>query len=169
MAPAPLEPVAPVATNPAYGFFADAIVIVHFLFMAFIVFGQLAIIIAACFKWSWGRNPWFRFLHLASILLVVYEAVMQIRCPLTKWEEDLRVLAGQQMGDSTTFIGFYAHHWLFWDDKTSSEVIFAVTICFGIIVVQGLVMYPPRWFKRRCCQPVAPAPAPSSAQTTAVS
>ena len=154
----PLEgPVTPELANPTYGYYADAIVVVHFLFMAFIVFGQLAIIISAGFKWSWGRNPWFRYIHLAAILLVVFEAIQGIRCPLTGWEEQLRWKAGQTMGDpnqsfeSSTFIGHYAHKWLFWDDRTSQQAIFACTICFGIIVLQGIIMYPPRWFRKMSC------------------
>ena len=145
-------PAVEIVVNPTYGYYADALVVVHFLFMAFIVFGQLAIIVAAGFKWQWGRNPWFRYLHLAAILFVVFEAMVGYECPLTTLEHNWRVKAGQivdgiMTGECDTFIGHYAHKWLFWSDKTSKEVIFACTICFGIIVVQGVVMYPPRCFK----------------------
>lgn len=139
----------PAAVNPWYGYAADALVVLHFAFMAFIVFGQLAIIIAAGFKWQWGRNPWFRFIHLASILFVVYEALMGIRCPLTVWEGELRGYTGVEMNSSDTFIGQMFHGWLFWDRFMTNESINVMTICFGIIVVQGIVMYPPRWFRFR--------------------
>jgi hypothetical protein len=148
-----VEPAA-TAPIPAYGYAADVLVVLHFLFMAFIVFGQLAIIIAAGFKWQWGRNPWFRYIHLACILFVVYEAIIQYECPLTTLERHWRGLAGQQMGEGSTFIGHYAHKWLFWDDKTTLDVIFACTICFGIIVIQGIVMYPPRWFRKQSGTPL---------------
>ncbi len=150
-----------VPINPAYGYYADALVAVHFAFMAFIAFGQLAIIVAAGFKWQWGRNPWFRFIHLGAILFVVYEALIGMECPLTTVEREWRAKAGQEMRQSSTFIGHYAHDWLFWDDAISSHAIKVMTICFGIIVVQGVVMYPPRWF-RRCgkasAKPAAPRP-----------
>ena len=150
-------PAVDIVVNPTYGYYADALVAVHFLFMAFIVFAQLAIIVAAGFKWQWGRNPWFRYLHLAAILFVVFEAMVGYECPLTTLEHDWRVKAGQirdgiMTGECDTFIGHYAHKWLFWSDKTSREVIFACTICFGIIVVQGVVMYPPRWFRMNGCK-----------------
>lgn len=174
-----VEPAA-AAPIPAYGYAADVLVFLHFAFMAFIVFGQLAIIVAAGFKWQWGRNPWFRYIHLACILFVVYEAIIQYECPLTTLERHWRGLAGQQMGEGSTFIGHYAHKWLFWDDKTTLDVIFACTICFGIIVVQGIVMYPPRWFRKRSLHastlagemsavkgqsiPIAPTPSPAKGE-----
>jgi Protein of Unknown function (DUF2784) len=138
-----------VVPNPTYGYMADGLVVLHFAFMAFIVFGQLAIIIACAFKWQWGRNPWFRFAHLGSILFVVYEAILGIRCPLTEWEEQWREKAGQTMEAGGTFIGRMFHDWLFWDRWMTSDSIKVMTICFGIIVIQGVVMYPPRWFRRR--------------------
>ena len=87
---------------PAYGYAADVLVVLHFLFMAYIVFGQLAIIIAAGFKWQWGRNPWFRFSQLGAILFVVYETLIGMECPLTVWERDWRQLAGQPFPEATT-------------------------------------------------------------------
>ena len=164
-----VEPAA-AAPIPAYGYLADVLVVLHFAFMAFIVFGQLAIIVAAGFKWQWGRNPWFRYLHLGFILFVVYEAILNIRCPLTTWEEQLRIAAGKSMGDGAgeTFIGYYAHKWLFWDSRTSDDVIFACTICFGIIVVQGIVMYPPRWFRKRASLPSPLAGEGNPAKSNAV-
>ena len=78
-----------------YGIAADLMVAVHFAYVAYVVVGQAAIMIAAPFKWQWARNPWFRFTHLAAIGYVAYEAIYHIRCPLTVWEEQLRALAGQ--------------------------------------------------------------------------
>lgn len=146
------DPAVP-APIPFYGYMADGLVVLHFAFMAFIVFGQLGIIVASAFKWNWGRNPWFRFAHLGSILFVVYEALMGIRCPLTTWEEDWRRLAGQSMEEGGTFIGRMFHDWLFWDRFMKPDTINVMTICFGIIVLQGVIMYPPRWFCcRKACQ-----------------
>lgn len=152
MNPDPAAPAIP--PNPTYGYLADGLVALHFAFMAFIAFGQLAIILAALLnqlgvKGQWGRNPWFRFTHLGCILYVVYEAIMGIRCPLTEWQEQWRMKAGQEMSQSSTFIGRYAHDYLFWDDVISYQAIKVMTICFGIIVVQGIIMYPPRWFRRK--------------------
>ncbi len=69
-----------------YGIAADLVVAVHVAYVAYVVLGQLAILVAAPFKRQWARNPWFRFTHLGAIAVVAYEAIRGLRCPLTVWE-----------------------------------------------------------------------------------
>ena len=141
-----------------YGLAADLVVAVHFAYIAYVVAGQLAITVAAPFRWQWARNPWFRFTHLAAIGYVVYEALYSIRCPLTIWEEKLRGLAGQGFDDSDTFLGRLLHDTIF--VQNMPEVWHTtVYIAMFALVVQGLVMYPPRWFRfgRREKPQLAPA------------
>jgi hypothetical protein len=129
-----------------YGFAADLVVVFHVAIVAFVPLGQLAIIVAAPMKWQWARNPWFRFTHLAIIGIVAFEAINHLRCPLTVWEEQLRALAGQAFHGSETFMGRIMHSVLFIDDV--SETVFTVGyMAVFILVMQGLVMYPPRWFR----------------------
>jgi hypothetical protein len=141
-----------------YGLAADLVVAVHFAYIAFVVVGQLAITVAAPFKWQWARNPWFRFTHLAAIGYVVYEALYSIRCPLTIWEERLRALAGQAFDASDTFLGRLLHSTIFVENQPE---IWHTTVYIAMfaLVVQGLVMYPPRWFrfKRKATVEMAPA------------
>lgn len=130
-----------------YGYLADALVFVHVLYVGYVIVGQLAIIVAAPFRWEWARNPWFRFSHLAAIGVVAYEAVNKIRCPLTVWEEQLRELAGQSIYSGQTFMGRLFHDLLFWDGMP--EIFFnTLHVAMFVLVVQGFVMYPPR-FRRR--------------------
>lgn len=130
-----------------YGIAADAVVGVHVAYCAYVVLGQLAIIVAAPFKWQWARNPWFRFSHLLAIGIVGYEELRGIRCPLTVWEEQLRALGGQAANGSETFMGRVFHDVLFLDNLP--EVFFTtVHIAMLVLIVQALVMYPPRWFRR---------------------
>lgn len=77
------------------GTIADFVVFLHVLYMAFILFGQLAVFIGWPLGWKWIRNPWFRGTHLAMILFVAIEGVYGYECPLTAWEKDLRKAAGQ--------------------------------------------------------------------------
>jgi hypothetical protein len=137
-----------------YGFLADGVVGLHLGYVGYVVLGQLFIILAGAMKWSCGRNPWFRFTHLTAIAIVAYEAVMNIRCPLTVWEEKLRVLAGQSFDSSETFLGRMLHNLLFIDqyftDGRPPEAFFTtVYIAVFIIVIQALLLYPPRWFQSR--------------------
>jgi hypothetical protein len=63
--------------------------------VAYVVLGQLVILIGWPLRWRWIRNPWFRVSHLAMILVVAVEAVVGYKCPLTTWELDLRAHIGQ--------------------------------------------------------------------------
>jgi hypothetical protein len=92
-----------------YGIAADLVVGIHVAYVAYVVLGQLAITVAAPFRWQWARNPWFRFSHLLAIGIVAYEELRGIRCPLTVWEEQLRALAGTVPTGSETFMGRLFH------------------------------------------------------------
>jgi hypothetical protein len=129
-----------------YGIAADALVGVHLAYVAFVVLGQLAIIVAAPFKWQWARNPWFRFSHLLAIAIVGYEEMRGLPCPLTTWENQLRELGGQTFDGSVTFMGRLMHNILFYQD--TPHVAFTVMhLAFLVLVAQALIMYPPRWFR----------------------
>lgn len=129
-----------------YGYAADALVAVHLAYVGYVVLGQAAIILAAPFKWQWARNPWFRFTHLLAIGVVAYEGLNGIRCPLTVWEEQLRVLGGQSVDVGQSFMGRMFHDILFFPD--TPHVVFAVAhVAFAVLVLQAFIMYPPRFFR----------------------
>ena len=129
-----------------YGILADLVVGIHVAYVAYVVFGQLLIILAAPMKWEWARNPWFRFSHLTAIGVVAYEAIRGLRCPLTVWEEQLRGLCGQAFSGSETFMGRILHDIMFIENQP--EIFFTTMyIAVLVLVVQGLVMFPPRWFR----------------------
>ena len=69
---------------------ADALLVVHFAIAAFVAGGLLAVWLGAALGWTWIRNPWFRYLHLAAIAFVAAEALLGLACPLTVWEDFLR-------------------------------------------------------------------------------
>jgi hypothetical protein len=129
-----------------YGVLADLVVAIHVGYVSYVVIGQLLIILAAPMKWQWARNPWFRFTHLTAIAIVAYEAIRGLRCPLTVWEEQLRELGGQVFNGSETFMGRLLHDLMFIENQPE---IFFTTMYIGVmvLVVQGLVMYPPRMFQ----------------------
>src|ERR1700753_660857 len=97
-----------------YGYLADLVVFVHVLYVGYVVVGQLAIIVAAPFRWEWARNPWFRFTHLLAIAVVAYEALNDIRCPVTVSEEALPELAGRNVNAGKSFVGRIFHDLLFY-------------------------------------------------------
>lgn len=86
---------------------ADVVLMLHVLFVAFVVVGLLLILIGKPLNWAWVRNPWFRFAHLAAIAVVVLQAWFGVICPLTTLEMALRDRAGD-----ATYSGTFVSHWL---------------------------------------------------------
>jgi hypothetical protein len=120
---------------------ADAMVLFHACYVAFVVLGLVAILAGIAFRWDWVRNPVFRLVHLAMILIVVGEALAGIPCPLTVWEKQLRVQAGQAAypGD---FLGYWAHRLIFC--QAEPWVFTLIYTTFGLAVVATFVLAPPR-------------------------
>ena len=125
-----------------YGFLADVVVALHVGYVAYVLIGQLAVIVAGAFRARWGRNPLFRYSHLLFMGIVAFEAVMGWRCPLTTWEEKLRALAGQVTA-SESFVARMMHDVLFIEGMP--KVFFTTLyIAMFVVVAQAFVMYPPR-------------------------
>ena len=142
----------------AYRLAADLVLVLHAGFIAFVLFGLVAILIGWARSWQWVRNPWFRGAHLAAIAYVVAQAWMSIVCPLTTLENHLRRLGGQDPYSDGGFIAYWLHRLIFFD---AEPIVF--TICytaFGLLVAATLIFCPPRWRKRRpTAPPATPAPA----------
>lgn len=106
---------------------ADFILVVHFLFVAFVVGGLALIWIGAAAGWAWVRDFRFRVAHLAAIVLVAGEAIAGMWCPLTLWEAQLR---GVQADKS--FVAQWIHRILFYDFPgwvfTAAYVLFALAV-----------------------------------------
>ena len=86
---------------------ADAVLLLHVLFVAFVVIGLLLILAGKWLNWQWVRNWWFRACHLAAIGVVVLQAWLGQVCPLTTLEMWLR----REAGDAT-YTGAFIAHWL---------------------------------------------------------
>ncbi len=86
---------------------ADALLVTHVLFVLFVILGLVLVIVGKLLDWSWVRNPYFRFAHLAAIGIVVLQSWIGMICPLTTWEMALREKAGD-----TVYAGSFIAHWL---------------------------------------------------------
>ena len=86
---------------------ADVLLFTHVLVAAFVLFGLIFIFVGKIFSWSSARNPWFRLLHLVTIVIVALQAWLGVICPLTTWEMALR----QKAGDAV-YAGTFISHWL---------------------------------------------------------
>jgi hypothetical protein len=134
-----------------YGLLADLVVAVHVAYVSFVVLGQLAILIGILARWRWVRNRWFRVAHLIAILIVAAEAVLNVNCPLTDWEDRLRQLAGQTGGNQGDFLGHWLHELIFYDFPP--WVFTSVYLGFALLVLATFMIAPPNWRGR---SPTAP-------------
>jgi hypothetical protein len=123
---------------------ADAILLLHVLFVAFVVLGLVLIFVGAALAWSWVRNPWFRLTHLIAIGVVIVQSWLRVICPLTIIEMELRARAGD-----TAYSGSFMAHWL--ETILYYQVPpWAFVICytaFGAVVVASWFWIRPRRVK----------------------
>jgi len=121
---------------------ADLIVAIHFGYVTFVVLGLLAILLGGALRWRFVRNFWFRTIHLAMILVVVFEALFGISCPLTDWEYEARTAAGQQDAVAVSFVSRLIHRLIFY---SFPPIVFTIGYClFGLAVIISWWLFPPK-------------------------
>lgn len=141
-------------TPDAAAVLADAILTLHVGVVAFVVLGQVGILLGAWRGWHWVRNVRFRLAHAATMLFVALQAWIGALCPLTVWEQRLRAIAGQ-----ASYRESFIEHWL-------SRLIFfqapwwlfvAVYTAFALLVLASWWWIPPQRYRsadghaRRSC------------------
>jgi hypothetical protein len=171
-----------------YTILADLITAFHFGYVAFVVVGELLILLGWVCRWRWVRNPWFRGIHLLAIAYVAAESLLHVACPLTTWEGNLRELAAidrareklqkqdlpvseeklreivEQETDHSTFMERLVHFFFMdgGEDRWPEEVYEYMHIAFGVLVLLTIVVVPPR-FRRAKAVTTPPAPEPDQA------
>ena len=95
------------AGKTTYSLLADLVLLVHFGFVAFVVLGFVLIWVGYFCRWPFVRDLRFRLAHLAAIGLVLAESLAGFICPLTTWENLLRLRAGEGAG----YAGSFVEHW----------------------------------------------------------
>ncbi|MBN9124211.1 MAG: hypothetical protein BGO99_12750 [Nitrosospira sp. 56-18] len=120
---------------------ADIILIIHFLFVLFIVGSVPAIWIGARLGWRFVRNIRFRLVHLGAILFVSLESLAGMVCPLTLLEDSLR-----RTPADTSFIQRWLHRILFYD--VPEGVLTVLHVMFAILVAVTFKFVPPSRHRR---------------------
>lgn len=131
-------------TSTLFRLAADLLLLLHFLFVLFVVGALVLIFAGKALSWSWVRNPWFRLAHLGAIGIVVIQAWLGVICPLTTWEMALRARAGDAV-----YTGSFIAHWveaiLYYQAPP-----WVFTLCytvFGALVAAAWFWVRPRKFK----------------------
>jgi hypothetical protein len=120
---------------------ADTVLLLHVVFVAYVIFGLVSILAGKVLGWSWVRNRGFRIAHLVAIGVVVLQSWFGAICPLTILEMTLRARAGD-----ATYSGTFIAHWL------ESALYYAApawvfALCytlFGALVIASWFWVPPR-------------------------
>jgi hypothetical protein len=116
-------------------------VAIHLGYVLFVVAGLFVIIAGGVLHWRFIRNFWFRTTHLAIILIVIFESIFGVTCPLTDWEYEFRVVAGQQNITDVAFVARLIHKLIFFEFP---PIVFTVGYClFGIAVLMSWLLITP--------------------------
>lgn len=116
---------------------ADLILLVHFLFVLFVVAGLPLVWIGALAGWRWVRHRGFRFAHLAAILFVTAESLAGVWCPLTLWEDALRGVTQEK-----SFVARWVHALMYYDLPPAYFT--AAYLAFAAAVILTWWRIPPR-------------------------
>jgi hypothetical protein len=116
---------------------ADALLVLHFAIVVFITGGLILTWIGGALGWSWVRNPWFRYLHLAAIACVALEALAGMVCPITLWEDALRGGARPE-----SFVGRWVQQLLYY--RAPEWVFTTLYVAWAAAALLTLRLVPPR-------------------------
>ncbi len=126
-----------------YTLLADGILISHAAVILFIVGGLVCVLVGGFRGWGWVRNRWFRTVHLLAIGYVVLQSLAGMTCPLTDWENALRVQGGENPYESGGFIAHWLHRLIFF--RAEPWVFTVVYTAFGLLVATTMIFIPPKW------------------------
>jgi hypothetical protein len=132
-----------------YSFLADAILVIHALIVFFNLGALPAIWIGHFRGWSFARNFWFRMVHLALIAFIAAESALGAICPLTTWEDQLRMKAGLDPRYHGSFVQHWVHWLLFYN---ADQRVFTIGYCvfFALVLLTLFVVRPfrPKFWAR---------------------
>lgn len=111
---------------------ADTILLIHVVFVVFVVLGLLLIFAGRVFAWRWVHNFSFRITHLVAIGVVVLQSWLGVICPLTVWEMNLREKAGDSVYEGS-FITYWLQTLLYY--RAAEWVFVLLYTLFGVLVI----------------------------------
>lgn len=109
-----------------YSLLADAVIVVHLLFIAFVVAGGLLVM-------HW---PWLAWMHLPAAL---WGAIIELSgwvCPLTPLENHLR-----RLGGGTTYSGDFIVQYIVPLIYPADLTVFTQYILGGLVIAINLIIY----------------------------
>ncbi|MCF8209528.1 MAG: DUF2784 domain-containing protein [Rhodoferax sp.] len=124
-----------------YQTLANAVLVLHFAVVIFVVLGLPAVLVGNWRGWSWVNYFGWRAVHLLAIGVVVVQAWLGRYCGLTVLESKLREMAGQA-GYERSFIEYWVQRLLYYEGPLWAFAL--VYTVFGTLVLWSWWRYPPR-------------------------
>ncbi len=125
-----------------YSSFADAVLVLHFSVVLFVIGGLIAIPLGNMLRWRWVNGLRFRLLHASAIVVITAQAWLGQHCPLTLLEAWLREQAGEALRYEVSFIQHWLERLMYFQ---APLWVFAVLYtAFGGVVALAWWRYPPR-------------------------
>lgn len=109
-----------------YNIFADTVVLIHFLWIVFLLFGA--------FLRKIHRH--IKFLHIIGLAYALIIQIFDLYCPLTLFEFWLRRLSDPTLRYETSFISYYLEKLIY--VEVSREVILILTF---VIILLNFILY----------------------------
>lgn len=125
--------------------FADAIIVLHFLYILFMLLGFLLTGYALFFREKFFDRWLFRLLHLLGIFYVVSLNILGKYCPLTILENELRLRYETYSVYSGSFIVHYLEKLVYPD--VNPLVIQIPTVFLAIFTIVVFIVRPPKKIK----------------------
>ena len=145
-----------------YQLLADAVLLLHFAIVTFVVGGLVVVVAGNLRGWNWVNDFWFRVAHLMAIGIIVVQAWSGRVCPLTTLESWLRIRAGTP-GYSKSFIGHWVQALLFYE--APARVFGLAYTVFGLAVLAACWRFPPRRWRHGTPSGVDPSTEESKEAT----
>lgn len=128
----------------AYRLLADAVLLLHFAVVAFVIGGLVFVLVGNLRHWRWVNGLVFRVAHLVAIGVVVVQAWLGKLCPLTVLESWLRERGGEAA--YTPYAASFIQHWVqrvLYYEAPLWVFTLAYSV-FGMLVVAAWWYFPPR-------------------------
>ena len=128
-----------------YKIIADIIVVMHFVWILFMLIG---FILTLCgFFWKVLFDRWlFRTIHLFGIAYVSLLAIMGRYCPLTVWENSLRARYASSLTYPGSFMIHYVEKLIY--PNVNPLIIRLPTAFIAVFTVFIFIIKPPKRIKR---------------------
>jgi len=127
-----------------YRILADALVVIHFVWIVFMLAG-FALTVRAFWKPAFFDRWVFRTIHLAGILFVAALEILGKYCPLTVWENTLRHSYDPLQAYPGSFIVQYIAKLVY--PEIDPLVLVIPTVFIAGFTLIAFVLRPPRRFR----------------------